>query len=689
VIRTSVALRCDAASCAGKVPGKVGSERGVVLSIGKLAAGQQDYYLRSVAAGVEDYYLGTGEAPGRWIGDGAARLGLSGRVSAEELTHVLDGLHPSTGQQLWPSKTSRRLPGWDLTFSAPKSVSLLYALGSPAIRETVVTSHEIALGRVFGYLEREAGFVRRGHGGTHLEAGAGLVGAAFRHRNSRTGDPQLHTHVLMANLVATQDGGWRAVWSRAFYRHARTASSLYRATLRDILTQELGVTWRVRRHGMHEIAGIPPAVLKAFSRRRTDIEAELERHGASSAKAAGIATLTTREAKADPVTDQDLHAQWRTRADELGFTSTQLREVLGPAGRALWDNEPGNLARPVAQDLAPLAQPLVQDLAPLAQPLARDLAPRARDLAPRARDLALRAQDVAQPIARHVALPEIATSEIDEVTARRLLHELLGLDGLTAQASVFRRRDVILEISDRLPNGAPADTIQQLAEQVLRSPEIVTLSGPDATSIEPLSRFDERLVFTTHDLLRLEQRVVTLADEGRRTGRGLVDAGLLAGVVQATTGLAIEQQLMINQLCRSGNLIDTVVGVPGAGKTRSLAVAHEAWRAAGHPVVGCSVKATAAAELQTGAGIHSFTVARLLLDLDRPDPRTGQPAGLPSGAVLVVRPACSAPASLPESLPTSKTRTASSCSSGIRNNCPASTLPASTRCSPGGQTPSP
>jgi conjugative relaxase-like TrwC/TraI family protein len=562
-----------------------------VLSIGKLAAGQQDYYLRSVGAGVEDYYLGSGESPGRWIGAGAARLGLSGQVNAEDLAHILDGVHPSTRQQLWPARSPRRLPGWDMTFSAPKSVSLLYALGTPAIRETVVAGHEVALARVSGYLEREAGFVRRGHGGTQLEAGAGLVGAAFRHRSSRTTDPQLHTHVLMANLVATQDGGWRAVWSRAFYRHARTASSLYRATLRDELSRQFGVTWRPRRHGMHEIAGIPPAVLRAFSRRRTDIEAELERRGTSSPKAAGIATLTTRQTKTDPVTDQDLYAQWRTRADEIGFTPQQLREVLGTTGRELWDNAPGNLAQPLARDLGPLARGLAQ--------------------------------------------AEIEASQIDELTTRRLLHELLGPDGLTAQASVFRRRDAVREISDRLPSGAPAQAIQQLAEQLLHSPEIVTLTGPD-DPVASVSRFDERLVFTTRDLLRLEQRVVTLAEHGRRTGRGLVEPGLLAGVVHAAPALATEQRLMINKLCRSGNLIDTVVGVPGAGKTRSLAVAHEAWRAAGHPVVGCSVKATAAAELQTGAGIPSFTVARLLLDLDRLDPRTGQPAGLPQGAILVL-----------------------------------------------------
>lgn len=196
--------------------------------------------------------------------------------------------------------------------------------------------------------------------------------------------------------------------------------------------------------------------------------------------------------------------------------------------------------------------------------------------------------------------PQIAAPELDEVASRRLRNELLGPDGLTAQVSVFRRRDVIREISDRLPDGAPAETIQQLAEQLLHSPKIVALTGPEGAA-DTMSRFDERLVFTTIDLLRLEERVVTLADQGRRTGLGRVEAATLAGIVHHATALAPEQRLMINRLCRSGNLIDTVVGVPGAGKTRSLAVAHEPWRAAGHPVVGCSVKATAAAELQAPA----------------------------------------------------------------------------------------
>jgi len=115
-----------------------------VLSIGKLAVGQQEYYLRSVADGVEEYYLGSGEAPARWLGRGAQRLQLSGDVTAEALGAVLEGKDPATGLSLWATSRAR-LPGWDLTFSAPKSVSLLYALGPESVRRIAVQAHEHAV----------------------------------------------------------------------------------------------------------------------------------------------------------------------------------------------------------------------------------------------------------------------------------------------------------------------------------------------------------------------------------------------------------------------------------------------------------------------------------------------------------------------------------------------------------------
>ena len=100
-----------------------------MLSIGKLGRGQEGYYLQAVARGVEDYYLGSGEAPGLWIGSGCGGLGLSGRVDADALRAVLDGRLPFDRQRsLLALRRPDRLPGYDLTFSAPKGVSPLFAL---------------------------------------------------------------------------------------------------------------------------------------------------------------------------------------------------------------------------------------------------------------------------------------------------------------------------------------------------------------------------------------------------------------------------------------------------------------------------------------------------------------------------------------------------------------------------------
>src|SRR5215210_6173703 len=179
-----------------------------VLSIGKLATGQADYYLQqaqgrvdhmtSVASGVEDYYTGGPEAAGEWLGRGAAALGLSGRVGERKLRATLEGWHPRTGIELRDSRGTR-VPGFDLTFSAPKSVSVLFGIAHRPVRREIQAAHEAAVRDAISYLEDVAAYGRRSHGGAELERGRGLVAAAFRHRTSRAGDPQLHTHVLIAN----------------------------------------------------------------------------------------------------------------------------------------------------------------------------------------------------------------------------------------------------------------------------------------------------------------------------------------------------------------------------------------------------------------------------------------------------------------------------------------------------------
>ncbi len=277
-----------------------------MLSIGKLAVGHADYYLeqarrattraRAVASGVEDYYVGGPEPAGEWIGGGAALLGLRGEVGGDELHRVLAGEHPGRGLPLARWNASR-VPGFDLTFSAPKSVSVLFGVGDETMRRAILAAHDAAVADAFDYVERHAAVTRRGAGGVHRIAGRGLVAAAFRHRTSRAGDPQLHTHVLVANVTLGADGRWSALDGRQIYAHAKTAGYLYEARLRAELTRELGVEWTPVRNGIADVAGVPPAVLRAFSRRRVEIEAEMDRRGTRSAAAAQVATLETRRSK--------------------------------------------------------------------------------------------------------------------------------------------------------------------------------------------------------------------------------------------------------------------------------------------------------------------------------------------------------------------------------------------------------
>src|SRR4051794_2516256 len=191
-----------------------------MLSIGKLVAGQAKYYLdqaegrvdvvESVGDGAEEYYLGGSEARGEWVGRASAELGLAGPVEASQLRRVLAGLDPRAGSPLRSAAHPVRVAGFDLTCSAPKSVSVLFGVGDPETRRRVRVAHDRAVREAIGYLERTAAAVRRGSGGTIVEEASGLVAAAFRHRTSRAGDPQLHTHVLVPNLGRGIDGRWSA-----------------------------------------------------------------------------------------------------------------------------------------------------------------------------------------------------------------------------------------------------------------------------------------------------------------------------------------------------------------------------------------------------------------------------------------------------------------------------------------------
>jgi conjugative relaxase-like TrwC/TraI family protein len=302
-----------------------------MLNIGRMAPGRADYYLSVVADrdghDAADYYLAPGEEPGRWLTAGG--LALEGTVRAEQLRAVLDGRHPATGEAL-SHHPARRVPGFDLTYRPPKSVSLLWALSDRDTAAQVVAAHDAAVVAAVGYLEREAGYSRRGAGGAETVQVDGFVAAAFRHRTSRANDPLLHTHVLIANVARTTDDHvWRTLDSRRLYAHAKTAGLLYQAQLRWELTRRLGVAWQPVINGVADIVGVDRPLIAAFSARRAAIVEKLAVRGESSAKAAQVATLTTRQPKGVRLAEAELRTRWRREAEPLGVDSHWYRTLLG------------------------------------------------------------------------------------------------------------------------------------------------------------------------------------------------------------------------------------------------------------------------------------------------------------------------------------------------------------------------
>src|SRR5438034_6823209 len=298
-----------------------------MLGIGKLL--DPNYYFgRAVAQEIELYYSLKREAPGVWLGQGAALLGLSGVADAVAFQALLDGRHPLTGVPLGIA-ANRKVLGFDLCFRAPKSVSVFFGLGDVGTAKTIRAAHDEAVAAAVSYLERHGCFARRGHNGVERVKGNGFVAVAFRHRTSRAGDPHLHTYVLVANLALGPDGRWSALDGRALYAQSKTAGYLYEAHLRHALVRDLGVEWAPVHNGIADIQGVPAAVLRLFSKRRAEIEAVLAERGQHSPRAAEVATLDTRRAKAHDAEAEVSVERWRDEAAAAGFGRDELASCLG------------------------------------------------------------------------------------------------------------------------------------------------------------------------------------------------------------------------------------------------------------------------------------------------------------------------------------------------------------------------
>jgi conjugative relaxase-like TrwC/TraI family protein len=525
-----------------------------------------------VANSVDDYYLGHGEAPGHWIGTTSSNVGLSGEVDPVALRNLLDG-RAADGSDLGIVRRTARRPGYDLTFSAPKSVSLLWTFGSPEVRDAVSVAHDRAVAGVVDQLSGEACVVRRGRDGKDAYSGAGFVAAGFRHRTSRAGDPQLHTHVLIPNVVLGSDGRWSAPDGRQLYHWQKAGSAMYHSALRAELSS-LGLFWDVRRSGLGEIAGMLKDVLRAFSKRRVDIEKALDERGLDSARAAEVAALSTRRAKPQVIgATETLRAGWETelaqvRIRDAGNRTAGVDDVLGVVGLRPEDPDP-------------------VDREALFAVLAGE---------------------------HGVSLSDY---DLDNASSSRATP-------LTLLASTFSRRDALAAVA-RAVDATTTDVVT-LTDELLARPSVVrVLTGP-GTELDQVRTKSGALVgasigdrrYSTVEMLGVERRICDSAQVRVGDGSGLVGPAVLARALESHPHLDLEQRQGVEMLLTSGNGLDVVIGQAGTGKSTMLGAARVGWEAEGHEVIGVAIASRTAAELEAGSGIGSVTMARLRMDLADP-----------------------------------------------------------------------
>jgi conjugative relaxase-like TrwC/TraI family protein len=228
------------------------------------------------------------------------------------------GRDPKTGLELVArgGRENTHSAGWDMTFSAPKSVSVLWALSSEQDRQIIEAAQRNAVLKATKYLEQNAAWARRGKGGRIRERTAGLLTAQFDHHTSRDLDPQLHTHTFIFNLAPRSDGTWGAILSKELYLAQKQAGLEYRNELANSLERE-GIALE-RAAENFRVAAIPREVEHAFSKRREAITEAAKAHGYSTPRGMELATLRTRRSKEKAET-RELFSAWRDEAKALGF----------------------------------------------------------------------------------------------------------------------------------------------------------------------------------------------------------------------------------------------------------------------------------------------------------------------------------------------------------------------------------
>lgn len=498
--------------------------------------------------------------------------------------------------------SAQAVAGFDLTFSAPKSVSVLWALGDRDIQKRVEAAHTAAIRDTISYLEADVIGSRAGRNGVRRVKVDGIMAARFRHYDSRAGDPQLHDHLVVSNKVfvpfgvkdketGKEKGVWRTIDSKALYKATVSASERYNNALMTRLTAELGVIFEQRGGDGQalkmEIASVPEELVRQFSTRRAGIKDRLEelkteyivKHGHEPSKRtvmclAQQATLETRQAKQHRPLPERIK-EWRTNSP-VRFTAAEL-------------------------DAQRLERERAKDTVRTPRPDRPSLWKRLTGHAPSV-----------QPIP---AVPE----PVDDVTiAARVLNSL------EERRSTWTRRHVQAETARQIAaaNGGrecDGDRIDLIASRVLSAPETVMLSHPEQVLHNARKDQDGVSVYDHPDMWRYTSHTVIdrenwLLDAAERDLIPSVSRTTLDHVLGDQRGeIGADKLRMIEALTLSSKAIVTAVGPAGSGKTTAMRHVAQAVQAQGGSIVGLAPSAVAARELGRSLGIETMTAHKWLV----------------------------------------------------------------------------
>ena len=560
------------------------------MSIGKIGVAHADYYTGR-ASGQEGYYTDAGEKPGRWVAAGAMRVGGGVEVTTEALRAALSCVDPGTRERLGrkynPGGTycdrlgvrrrRKALSAYDLTYSVPKSVSVAWALADEATRSEIEAAFDASTEAVVAYLQHHAVASRARAGGTErVEVPAGATVARFDHRTSRSGDPQLHAHLLFMNRVLCEDGVWRTLDGRLLYSCAMPASLYGAAVLRVELSRRLGWNWdRVGANLHAEIAGRDDALSKMWSqrsrevareaqRRIRDFEARHRREPKADERFSiwNQATVASRASKDLLPLGEDPHARWRVEAVEAGIDPAELIGSYPEAQRAA----AGRYDRPevvIAGQRVHVAEATIEHLVAVAEQMAS----------------ALTDADIDKAV--------LATITASGALART------GAGGPSGT-----------ELVDRLGCALRWQLHQRLVHHDNRwySPGLIAAEVTTAAW----------LASPAGDAAAAQTRLARLELEG----------------------LGADQAEAARQLVASPTAGAVVVGPAGAGKTTMLARVADA--AGAHNVVATAPTAVAADTLGAALGVRSDTAARLLTAAKNNPHRSVGSNPIPPGGTVII-----------------------------------------------------